>query len=595
MLAALIVTTSCSGHGTAAMVPSAQTAQSHSQTQSLLQTTSPSLGLGTTKAPTLAAAPSGWATTATQAIPMRGTDLGVVSPSQPVTVRVGLQLRNVGQLQSAIASRTRVKPAAFASQYGPSSAQVNAVTSYLSSQGFTNITVEPNNVLVSATGTAAQASQAFNTTLHSFSLNGKNVYANVTPAYVPAALGGNAIAVLGLNNVPAMNLRGNQDQPTACSLEGVSTPNQACLRNYDPATFHLAYDAGNTSDGSGVSVGIMTWGDVTQAVQFLRLNEQEFNLSQAAVNVKLVGTPSPNAGSDATSEWTLDMTYSSGMAQNVQQLVIYQNTSGTDSDLALGYSRWVTDDVALVGNSSFGECELYPYLDGSMVLDDELLAEAAAQGQTMFVSTGDTGSFCPVAGVGENGVPAGGGAGMVNYPASSPYVTAVGGTDLFSNADGTYAGETAWEAGGGGISLFEYQPSWDANAQTLGGYRGIPDVAMDASLETGALLWGGAATNGSCTPCITGGTSLASPLAAGAYARIQTAHAEGLGFAPPLFYNNYATNTAGAIVTGPPPTEPYGGFHDILAGANGAYAAQPGYDYTTGLGSIDIAVLSNQL
>jgi subtilase family serine protease len=159
-------------------------------------------------------------------------------------------------------------------------------------------------------------------------------------------------------------------------------------------------------------------------------------------------------------------------------------------------------------------------------------------------------------------------------------------------------GENSWEAGGGGLSQFEYSPYWESPTQPVGttavgySYRGTPDIAMDASIETGYLVYSSAqATNGGgCTPCITGGTSLASPLAAGAFARMQSAHGNGLGFAAPLFYRIYTNNpNSSAASAGPPPTSLVGGFHDILSGSNGAYSALPRYDYTTGLGSFDVA------
>lgn len=211
----------------------------------------------------------------------------------------------------------------------------------------------------------------------------------------------------------------------------------------------------------------------------------------------------------------------------------------------------------------------------------------------MFVSTGDNGGYCNNV-VDTNGAP--GGVPMVEYPASSPYVVGVGGTDLFSNADGSYLGEAAWEAGGGGLSQFEYSPYWESPTQPVGttpvgySYRGLPDIAMDASIETAYLVYSSAqAANGSCTPCTAAGTSLASPLAAGAYARMQSAHSNALGFAPPLFYRIYVNHpNSSAMSSGPPPTSLVGGFHDILSGSNGDYTALPRYDYTTGLGSFDV-------
>jgi subtilase family serine protease len=573
----------CSGHNGSSMIPSGgmpDSATHSSGTQSVA-----------------AAAPSGWAATATRGLTtlQNVSDLGPLSASAQITVRLGLQLRNADALKSAVAHGVTVSDGAFLSSYAPAPAQVSAVEAYLRSKGFSNIVAEPNNLLISATGTAAQTQSAFDTTLHSFSQNGKNVYANVAPAFVPKELAGVVIAVLGLNDIAAVKT-GPKVQPC---IGSVSDP---CVRNYDPITFRVTYDAtdldGNVSNSPAgdsddtaynTPVAIMAEGNVTQSITDLRTNEKAFKLPQVPVYVKQVGIPSPDTAGDG--EWTLDMTYSSGIAGRVKALYLYATTSLTDSDIALEYNHWVTDHLTNIGNSSFGGCELFPYLDGSMLVDDEMFLEGASHGQTMFASTGDSGGFCSV-GV-PNGVP--GGAPFVEYPATSPYVVAVGGTDLFSNADGSYKGETGWEAGGGGISQFEYSPYWEAEAQPISAqgqnFRGAPDIAMDASLETGALLYGGSAANGACTPCITGGTSLSSPLAAGAWAIMQTQHNNSLGFAPPRLYKIYAQNpTAVGPIPGPPPTQKIGGYHDILLGNNGnpLDTAAPRYDYITGLGSFDV-------
>ncbi len=585
-LAAGLLTASCSSHGGSSFVP---------QSSGGADSQPVSMGARTTLSPqAMAAAPAGWATTATQGLkPSHASDLGALSASQPMTVRLGLQMRNPDQLKSMVAAGQTIDPSTFNATYAPTSIQVGAVTSYLQNQGFTNIQAEPNNLLVSANGSAAQVGKAFNTTLHAFSQNGARVYANTTAAYVPQSLSGSVIAVLGLNNMPAVKPTPHFNV-TPCTVEGVKTRDPLCLRFYDPQTFQVTYHAALVSTGAQTPVAIMAEGNVAQSIADFRTNEQQFGLPAVPVNVVQVGLPSSDTA--GVGEWTLDMTYSSGMAQNLKAIYLYDTTSLADSDIALEYNKWVTQDLTRIGNSSFGGCEVFPYLDGSMLVDDEMLLQGAAQGQTMFVSTGDSGAFCSV-GV-PNGVPAG--APFAEYPSVSPYVVAVGGTDLFSNSNGSYKGETSWEAGGGGLSQFEGSPSWEASAQPVSqqgeNFRGVPDVAMDAAIETGALLFGGQAANGSCTPCITGGTSLASPLAAGAFARMQTAHHNTLGFAAPLFYKNYAENpAAGPTVTGPPPTQPVGGFHDVLAGTNVLYTAAPRYDYTTGLGSFDVAIMIGKI
>ena len=247
--------------------------------------------------------------------------------------------------------------------------------------------------------------------------------------------------------------------------------------------------------------------------------------------------------------------------------------------------------------------EFSAYLDGSMKADDNVLLFAAAHGQTMFASSGDTGSSCAL--VGTNGAP-GSGPPFVEYPASSPWVIAVGGTTATSNNDETYDGEVAWNAGGGGLSQFENANSWMEPVQlttgivAAGNLRGVPDISMAADPNSGGYLLYTSVplqtASGPCgEPCGVGGTSEASPLSMGVWARMLTAH-PGLGFAGPHLYANYLKYEPNeTLVQGPPSYETYGGFHDIILGANGAYTAAPGYDYTTGLGTFDISALNQTI
>jgi subtilase family serine protease len=358
----------------------------------------------------------------------------------------------------------------------------------------------------------------------------------------------------------------------------VAAPNYPA--SYTPQQYWQAYAATGVNSGANTPIAIFAEGDLTGVVQDLRTAEAAFHLTQVPVTVVPVGVASPDtSGAD---EWDLDSQYSTGMAQSVRALYFYDATSLTDSDLALAFSRFATDKKALIGNASFGECELFPYIDGSMLVDDEVFAEAAAQGQTVFASAGDTGGFCPVGPAGVNGVPAG--TPMVNYPAASPYVTAVGGTTLLTNTDGSYDLELAWYAGGGGISQFESSPYWQVAANVpsgTAGSRGVPDIAMVADPESGAVVY----VNGA--PEVVGGTSLSSPLSVGVWARILTRNPKA-GFAPVRLYGLYDGATT-------PGTYPKGGFHDIILGENNPYPATPGYDYTTGLGTLWVSQLSQAL
>lgn len=580
-LAAGILTASCSGHGGQSPLPSVPERTGASGTH---QTTA-------------IAAPPGWSATATQGVTvLNGSSAGALAASQPLTVRVALQAHNLTQLAQAIASGQRFTDAQLLSQYAPTSAEVSQVVSYLQSQGLTNVTASPNHLFVSADGTAAQAEKAFDTTIASFTLGGKSVFANSAPALVPSSLGGIAIAVLGLNNAARM-----ASGPTACFPTDPAPSGAPCVRSYDAHAIQTYYDAGTTPAGANTSVAVIAEGNVSQTVADLAYAEQQQGLSQVPVTVVKVGLSSPDTS--GVGEWDLDTQSSTGIAGTVKQLYIYDTTSLTDSDIANDYSKWESDDLAQEGNSSFGECEYQAYLDGSMKADDQTLMFAAAHGQTMFASTGDTGSACPLAPT--NGVPASGPP-MVSYPASSPWVVAVGGTTVLSNNDETYLGEIAWNSGGGGLSQFENATSWQEPVQlttgivAAGNLRGVPDVAMAADANSGAYVVYTtqplAFINGSCTsPCSIGGTSEASPLSMGVYARMLSANPN-LGYAPPHFYANYQKYEPNeSLVQGPPPTESYGGFHDIITGVNGAYSALPGYDYTTGLGTFDISGLAQTI
>jgi subtilase family serine protease len=548
-------------------------------------------------------APAGWSATATDAIaPANASDLGALGAGTPVDIALALQMRNVDGAKSAVAAGQVLSRAAFVAQYAPSSAQVSAAVTYLQSQGFTNVQAAPNNMLVTATGSAAVVQKAFDTTLHGFSVGGRTYFANTSPGFVPAALGGNVVAILGLANVPGLKagpqqqlsaqaVKPQQSQPTPCT-QSVNTTTGApvCPRFYDPQTFNIAYDATGVGGAGQTEIAIFAEGDPSVAISDFRYNESQFGLKQVPVNV--IHAEPATSDTSGNGEWTLDMTYSQAMAWKVKQIDLYTAASMSFKDLTVAMNRWASDDVAPVMNASVGGCEVFPYQSGDMLAGDMILVEAALQGQSFFASTGDTGGYCGVAGVPPNGGV--GGAPLVEYPASSPYAVAVGGTDLFSNVDGTYLGEQAWQSGGGGVSQFEYAPFWEGGVQPVGTtavgltFRGVPDVAMDAALETGALLYEGG------TQYITAGTSLASPLAAGTYTRMQNLHGRSLGFAAPLYYKIFSSNSP-AQLAGPPETELIGPFHDVLQGTNGLYTALPKYDYTTGLGSIDVARLAAAL
>ncbi|MGH8539749.1 MAG: PKD domain-containing protein, partial [Stenotrophobium sp.] len=350
-----------------------------------------------------------------------------------------------------------------------------------------------------------------------------------------------------------------------------------------------AYDAGTTPEGANTTVAIISGGtDLSQVILDLRQAEKDFNLPFVPVSIEQVD-PVPNPQTPGNDdEWDLDSQSSSGIAGNVKQIIFYNGTA-LDDAITLGANKFATDNTAKALNISIGGCESVNFALGTVATDDQAFMQAASQGQTVFVSAGDAGAACGV--VINLATPQGGVPQQVEYPASSPYVVAVGGTSLFTDADFNYATETAWNAGGGGNSLFETAPSWQAGAGVLGAIatlRGVPDVSMNAgfNLSPAAAFYSAADTVVAGRHEAVIGTSLSSPLSMGVWARLQSAHCNQFGFAAPMFY---ALDTAG----GPGSTAK--GFTDILVGTNGGYVATPGWDYTTGFGSFDISAVNQAL
>ncbi|MGA7625216.1 MAG: protease pro-enzyme activation domain-containing protein [Candidatus Acidiferrales bacterium] len=159
-----------------------------------------------------------WASTATKAYPVQklpnATLVGPLAASTSLHIVVGLQTQNASQIQPTLLAMltpgnslygTSLTLQQFVTQFGATSAQVQSVENYLTSMGFTSITVADNQLLIDAYATAAQVESAFNTSLSEYLVNGASLYLNTSAAQVPASLSGVVIAVLGLNNLSLLS------------------------------------------------------------------------------------------------------------------------------------------------------------------------------------------------------------------------------------------------------------------------------------------------------------------------------------------------------------------------------------------------------
>jgi subtilase family serine protease len=544
---------------------------------------------------------SGFVTTLTKAFPSGIVrDLGVANTTLPMHITVSLVTRNDSAIPALLMRQNTpgdsmyhhyLTPQQSMQMFSPSLAQVQAVESYLTSNGFSNVTASADNELVMANGTVATVNAAFQTAEHAGLFNGKAILINSAPAQVPASLSGTVRAILGVHQFPAQKMLKYRPAGSSCTENPV---NGVCVLNdFTPRDFWLAYDArgpyapgdgtsgyqADYHDGINTNIAIFAEGDLAGVLpndlrQFENINTLPPTSYQIVPETGFNSTDT--SGAD---EFDLDTQMSSSMAGNVKRLDVYDANSLDDDDLIVDYDLFKTNDVDAAASASYGGCESLEETGGDLQSEDAIFAEAAVQGQTVFASSGDSGTGCLSA---ENGVPAG--VPGVEYPASSEYVVGAGGTSLFTTATDFYQGEISWDSGGGGLSLFETPGPWQSPVSTYAtaGERGVPDVAMDAdpNISGADVIVAGA-------PEIIGGTSLSSPLSLGVWARLETQSNNVYGFAAPVLYKEF--NDLGGSATTVPGgyTRTVGGFNDVVVGSNGLPATE-GYDLTTGLGSFDI-------
>lgn len=477
---------------------------------------------------------------------------GPMSADETMHVEVALRLRNQPDLDQFLASarlakaERKIMPAEqLVSQHLPTLDRAGAVVAYLEEMGFRNVTIAPNRLLVSADGSAAVAQAAFHTTLvKATNADGETGYANVGEASVPASLSDVVQSVVGLQNIHhahSMMHVGNSSFATLSSAGPIS---------YAATTLGKFYGDSSEPTGRGISVGIISWGDLTQTIADLGHFTSIYSL--APVSTQVVNTNGTSTDISGMSEWNMDSQVIVAAAGGEIGKIIFYNIPGfSNANLLADINTIVAANQVKIINGSIGACER-TFADGSAAAIDSVLAVAVAQGQTFAFATGDSG-----------GLQCGGSAPGVAYPASSPYVVAVGGTSLGSLT--VHGLQTAWSLGGGGISTFEQRPSWQAGVNSSA-FRALPDVSYDADPYTGVDV---VMTQNNFVTVFhnNGGTSLSAPIFAGVWARV-LARDPTMDFAAGHFYRDLTEDD----------------FVDITSGDNGVYSADVGYDLVTGFG-----------
>jgi subtilase family serine protease len=544
-------------------------------------------------------------------------------------------------------------PAQFRDRFAPAQADVKAVSSWLRGEGFSLGAVPTNRKYVEATGTLAQASTAFGTSFAQYRTEGRTVRANTSPLQVPSSL----TAVEGVVGLDESQTLAHEDtvtpgpalfrnaQPMSAywgekTVQNTPTPDGTALPAAPSAFAPVGYAGaqlqglygmtgaiGSGNDGRGVTVGII---DAYASATILQdANEYSARHGLPSLNghfsqVVAPGTynrpPSPAQDPQGwAGEETLDVEAVHTMAPGAD--IVYIGAPNNYRDMDAIMNKVVDNHLADIVSNSYGYAgEALPTGTIKPQLDTQV--QAAAEGITLFFSSGDNADET-------NGVA--GASPSPDWPASSPWVTAVGGTSAGVSQDNSRVFELGWETtkrtldkattswnaptwlygSGGGTSRLFAQPSYQAGivpgsiSQSHGGspMRAVPDVAALGDPSTGMLV-GETQTfpDGSqqYSEYRIGGTSLASPLYAGMFALAEQKAGHAFGLANPVLYGagrgNSIDITKNDIAAYPGDVR-----SDYVNGVDGAdgyvYSARtfdsddaltihvrPGYDDVTGVG-----------
>jgi subtilase family serine protease len=486
------------------------------------------------------------------------TATGTLASSQQVSLTLGLAPSDQAGLAAFIDSvsdptsplyKHYLTVQQFAASYGASASAIGAVTSYLQSEGLTVGTVYANHLAMDVTGTAAGVENAFGVTLNTYhdAATKRDFYANPTNPTLPASIAADVVSVAGLSSY---GLRQHYSVAHKVSASAAARATADITPTEARGAYNLTSPISSGYNGSGKTVGLVEFSAYTAS------NPAEYNsyfgLGATAASVVSVDGGTTDKSGDVEAELDIEVEYALAPKAAVK---VYEAPNSDAGEVAL-YAALVSNDVSVI-SSSWG---IYESGESSadMSSDNTDFEEAAAQGQSVYSASGDSGAD-------DNGSSL-----SVDFPASSPYVTGVGGTTLTVTSANAWSSETAWSGSGGGYSSDFATPSFQTSVNSTG-KRAVPDVAADADPNSGWLIY----TEGNWE--VVGGTSAAAPNWAAFTLDYDTAAADlggsVFGYANPFIYSAAESSRYSSL------------FHDVTSGSNGQYSAGTGYDEVTGWGS----------
>ncbi len=547
-----------------------------------------------------------------------------------------------------------LSPDEIGERFGLSDNDIAVITAWLQSHGLQVSWVSPSRLFVGVTGTAANVGLAFGAELHYYNVNGKKLVSVSSDPTIPAAL---APAIRSVRGLFAIEERPNHFATSMVSNQpNLTIPSGGTTYHFlAPGDFATIYDLPAGVTGAGTKIGIVAEARTNAADfnNFKSLTGSTFPNPTEIVPTAYGGvdpgpayTAPPNCGSncslmDYQGEATLDVLRAGTVAPGASLLLVTASAASGGIEDDAQYLIQSNPVPAQVMTISFGACELAGGSSG-VTFWDGLFQQAAAEGISVFVSSGDSGaSGCDSA---FDTPPSGPYPNSPNYICSSSYATCVGGTEFndstnpttyWNSSNGTnlasalkYIPEGAWNeplnsdsttdvaATGGGVSSYVSTPSWQTGTGVPSARSGryTPDISFSASGHDGYFACF-AAGSGSCVSGSSGtpfsvfsGTSAAAPGMAGVAALIDQQSGSAQGNLNPSLYSmaagtpaafhqvsvassgvsNCSTATPSMCNNSiPGPTGLTGGQAGFQLGATG------GYSEVTGLGSLDVSQFIN--
>jgi len=491
--------------------------------------------------------------------PMHGaTEAGSLDPNEVMQVTLVLRRRSSGHkhasLDELVARGERISREEYEARYGADPADVQQVEAFAGAHGLALAQVNLAAKTVILTGRCADFAKAFQVPLARYEYEGGSYRGRTGAVNIPAELDGIVHGVHGLDNRP-------QAQAHFRIANSEAGPLAAAV-SYTALQVAQAYSFPAALNGQGQTIGIIELGGgFTQSDLQTYFSGLGISPAPTVVAVSVDGAQNQPTGdtSGPDTEVMLDIEVAGAVAPGANIVVYFAPNTDAGFLDAINQAAMDTVNKPSVISISWGGPES-SWTAQSLQSYNSALQSASAVGVTVCVAAGDNGSTDGVSD----------GLDHVDFPASSPYSLACGGTTL-QISSGSITSEVVWNdlptngATGGGISATFPIPTWQANANVPpsdnpGNFkgRGLPDVAGDADPATGYQVQ----VDGSSFAV--GGTSAVAPLWAGLIALFNQSLGTPVGYLNPNLYQSLAGDA--------------GTFHDITSGNNGDYSAGPGWD-----------------